>query len=96
MYSVSRSGWSSAPRVPATQCGGQLSTKSGSSEKCAPGIDMPVLGGHDVVELAVVGVDVLADGPGELRPALDGQGAAFAEIVLDVDDDQGAGHQFSS
>ena len=59
-------------------------------------IDMPVLGCHDVVKLSVVGVNVLADGTGELRPALDGHGAAFAEIVLHVDDDQGAGHQFSS
>ena len=30
-------GCSSAPSVPATPCGGHVSTKSGFSEKCAPG-----------------------------------------------------------
>lgn len=34
---TSSSGWNDAPAVPATQCAGQVSTKSGFSLKCAPG-----------------------------------------------------------
>jgi len=59
-------------------------------------IDVPVLGGNNVVELAVVGVHELADGAGNIGTAGHGQGAALAEVVLDVNDDQGTGHQFSS
>ena len=53
---------------------------------------MPVLGRDNVVKLAVVGVDVLTDLGGKAGPAFDGQGSPFAEIVLHVNDDQGAGH----
>src|SRR2546430_1661397 len=35
--SVTSSGWKSVPGVPTTQCGGQLSTKSGAVLRCAPG-----------------------------------------------------------
>ncbi|MCY1310446.1 hypothetical protein D9M70_606350 [compost metagenome] len=54
------------------------------------GLDVPVLRSHDVVELAVVGVHVLADGARDVGPALDGQGTALAEIVLHINNNQGA------
>ena len=96
MYSVSRSGWSSAPRVPATQCFGQLSMKSGSSEKCAPGSTCQSWVATTWSNCPWWASTYSLMAPAKLRPAFDGQGAAFAEVVLDVDDDQGAGHQFSS
>src|SRR4051795_9606884 len=37
MGATSSSGWNDAPGVPTRQCGGHESTKSGASEKCAPG-----------------------------------------------------------
>ena len=52
------------------------------------GIDVPVLRGHDVVKLAMVRFDVLADGSRHRGPALDRQRAALAEVVLDVDNNQ--------
>jgi hypothetical protein len=60
------------------------------------GIDMPVLRCHDVVELPVVVLYVLTDGPGHGGSALHRKRAAFAEVVLDVDDDECTCHQISS
>jgi hypothetical protein len=59
-------------------------------------IDVPVLGGNNVVKLEVVGVNVLTDRPGDVGAAGHGKRTAFAKVVLDVNDDQGTGHQFSS
>jgi hypothetical protein len=52
-------------------------------------VDVPVGRRDDVVVVGHVRVDVVADHPGDLGPAGDGQGSALAEVVLDVDDDQG-------
>ena len=60
------------------------------------GIDVPVLRRQHMVELVVMGLDVFADGASHGCPAGHRQGSPFAEVVLDIDDDQGTGHQFSS
>jgi hypothetical protein len=46
--------------------------------------------------LEVVGINVVADGSSDGGTALHRQGTTLAEVVLNVDDDQGFGHQFSS
>ena len=58
---------------PATQCLGQLSTKSGSLGEMGARIDVPVLGCHDVVVLSVVGVDVFAMAPASSAPPSTGR-----------------------
>ena len=59
------------------------------AEVCA-GVDVVVLGGDDVVPRAgrAGGAEIAAATAGA---ASDGQRAALAEVVLHVDDDQGAG-----
>src|SRR5699024_6239753 len=52
-------------------------------------VDVPVLGGHDVGVTVAVGVLVLTDEAGDLIAAVGGEGTAGAEVVLDVDDDEG-------
>jgi len=49
---------------------------------------MPVAGGDDEVEVA--GVDQLVDAAGDRVAVRDGEGAAFREVVLEVDDQEGA------
>lgn len=63
----------------------------GVSEKCEPCIDMPVLGGGNRV-VAVVVLHVFANQRGNVRTALGGEGAAGAEIVLHVNEDQQLRH----
>ena len=66
--SVSRPGWKSAPGVPATQCAGQVSTKSGSSAKCVARVDVVVLGGDHVVATVGVSLERPAGWPRPRRP----------------------------
>jgi hypothetical protein len=49
-----------------------------------------------VIEFVVVGVHVFADRSGYIGTAGYGEGTPLAEVVLDINNDQGAGHQFSS
>ena len=94
----SRFGWNASPSVPTSQWTGQESTKSGSLGPVVTGVDVVVLARHhDVVRRSLVVaarpvVQQLPDVAGHPGPALDRQRAALAEVVLDVHDDQRAGH----
>src|SRR5260370_24161786 len=54
------------------------------------GIDGIVTGGDHMVVFGGVAVQVGADVAGDLRPACHRQRAAFAEVVLHIDDDESA------
>ncbi len=65
-----------------------MSTKSGSSLKWSPGVDVPILGGHHHV-VAVLARQQFCYLRGDGVPAFHGQGAALAEGGLHVHDEQG-------
>ena len=55
-------------------------------------IDMPILRGDDQLILVAVRVHVGGHGLGDGVTARNGQGTAFAERGLNVDNDESAGH----
>ena len=82
---VERGAWRSGhavrrPRVQIVRCAGEMGT----------GIDVVITRGDHVVVLGGMAVQVGTDAPGDLRPACHRQRAAFAEVVLHVDDDESA------
>jgi len=57
--------------------------------KVAARVNVEILGGHNVV-IAVLASEQRTDGPGDRGTSGYRQGAAFAKIVLDINDDERA------